>query len=747
MSSPRCIIYLKFSLSKLRTVPYSYFKEWGLVGSLFIISSSISCSDSFELAQEEDRYSEQLIKRSTRASRRPSINYRMAPTGPSAPSMPEAEPVTFGSSPELEEPQPKTKEILNHTSKIQTDQESSIEATKGFKINSSIQALANLELEEADELFEGNLRADKDVQNASNLRVPSDSNIERALKSLISSSDEVRTDSKSEISPRDLKPYDEFRDSFKNTSDLLIGSGLSIHRLANDGPDQRIMKKKLAKVRENKEKLKSSIKQDESKQPSFIKEYLSLGKPDRFWPRQGYFKNTYLGGDLAYQEKLRRASHRLKDLMSIKGGFAWSPPLDPPLESGMTLSAKLSHSHLDHPQRVIMQVALKGSNQYGWRRPALNLMIVVDPNLLDGSSEAEARQSMLVDIIKPILKRLNVADQVGLSYGKTLLTPRRPEQLKEALIQSLESIMQSSNTAQDWRNLLQESGKALNKASADPYRAPGAQAILMLCAKGCVRNHFYIENAVHRLNLDGTLTSVIDHSKPNRHARDRQRDNSLWTIATAGHGGFWVSTRSLDLEKAINKEFDRFSRVVARLLRLSIKLGEQVELIEVLGSEMLNKEQKAQVKAREKAMDQRLSTRLGIKSDRGEDDEGVQVVIPAFYGGDSHLIHLALWVNKPGEIAEIQLKYKDMVQAKNASYAEQILISAMPRDLTLAHHEVLEGANHHLLAAKTLEAVRLKKNFDHLPSLQDHIQSSLEQLNSFEIELMSRAKLGRPQAH
>ena len=43
-------------------------------------------------------------------------------------------------------------------------------------------------------------------------------------------------------------------------------------------------------------------------------------------------------------------------------------------------------------------------------------------------------------------------------------------------------------------------------------------------------------------------------------------------------------------------------------------------------------------------MDQRLSTRLGIKLDRGEDDDGVQVIVPAFYGGDSHLIHLVLWV-------------------------------------------------------------------------------------------------------
>ncbi len=599
-------------------------------------------------------------------------------------------------------------------------------------------------------------------QGFANLRVLSDANIEKELAGRGSSMTGKTSDFEEGLAEanKDFKNYDHDQDidgrfdQKPSNKPRSFSAGLALNLPAAPPPPskaeykgKRRLKKKPKLRSRRQEAQKNLARKANQTHLNFVKEYLSQGKPTRFWPKQGYFKNTYLGGDLSYQEELRSASNEFKRIMNDEQGFAWMPPLDPPTDSGMTLSAKLSHSHVDHPQRVILQLGLKGSEQYGWRRPALNLMVVVDPQLLSQLSGIDARQSMLVETIKPILNRLNVADQVGLSFGTALLSPRRPDLLKEALIQPLKAITQTKLSAYQWQASLKNAGEALNQASADPHRAPGAQAIIMLCASGCVQFHRQIESVAHRLNLDGTLTSVIDHSHPHLEMEYAYRSSPLWKIAAAGHGGFWLSKKGFSLTQAINNEFDRFSRVVARLLRLSIKLGDQVELIEVMGSEMLNQKQKAQVKAREKAMDQRLSTRLGIKSDRGDDDEGVQVVIPAFYGGDSHLIHLALWVKKPGAIAEIQLKYKDMVQAKNASYAEQVTLPALPSALTLAQKEVLEGANHHLLAAKTLQTLKHKKVFNHLPSLQHEIRMSQQKYNEKELELMSRAQLGRPQHH
>ena len=141
-------------------------------------------------------------------------------------------------------------------------------------------------------------------------------------------------------------------------------------------------------------------------------------------------------------------------------------------------------------------------------------------------------------------------------------------------------------------------------------------------------------------------------------------------------------------------------------------------------------------------MDQRLSARMGIKSDRGDDDEGVQVVIPAFYGGDSHLIHLVLWVKSSGDIAEVNLKYKDMVRAQNASAATSVLLSPRHSSLTLAHHEVRQGASRHLIAARSLQVIDgiilSDASFEDLNRWR-----KLPPINQRERRLLMRSSLGR----
>ena len=480
---------------------------------------------------------------------------------------------------------------------------------------------------------------------------------------------------------------------------------------------------------------------------SYIDQYLAKGAPDDFWPKQGYFRNTYLGGDLSYREEVKQSSERFKHLLSKWYGFEWSPPLDPPSEAGMSLIANLSHTHIDRPQRVILQVALKGSERYGWRRPALNMMVVIDPSLISGLSSVDEKQRELIKLVLPVLSRLDAADQVGLTLGRSMISPRSPSQLKEALIEPLKSLISDSPKDEYWLEVLMKAGDRLNDRSADPHRAPGAQAVLMICGLACALHMTEINSAVHRMNLEGTLTSVIEHLSQGTDP-SHLRSSHLWRVASTGHGGFWQSRGDEEFVKAVNREFDRFSRVVARLLRLSVKLGKDVELIEVIGSEMLNQAQVKRVKAREEAMDQRLSARLGIRSDRGEDDEGVQVVIPAFYGGDSHLIHLALWVKSPSMIAEVQLKYKDMVRAQNASFAQAVRLSAIPQTMTTAQTEVREGANSQLGADLSLKMIAEGRSVEELPSAIE-LKKGVKHLSGFtyrDMALLSRGLMGRPRS-
>ena len=547
-------------------------------------------------------------------------------------------------------------------------------------------------------------------------------------------------------------PVDQVIAQVGDVAGLTSPSSLSSSRIkgrAAKKPKRELSKSKRRDQTSVRRRIKGGEPHQQKKEPRFgpLQRYLRRGIPARFWPSQGYFRNTYLGGDLSYREELRQSSKSFNQLMAKSQGFEWTPPLDAPREEGMTVSATLSHTTIERPQRVILQVALKGSERYGWRRPALNMMVTVDPQLIDDLPNVEAKQRALVKLILPILNRLNAADQVGVTLGRSSISPRAPSQLKEALIEPMESVISTSVRDQRWREVLSRAGESLNRRSSDPHRAPGAQAVLMICGLGCTRHLREIKSAVHKINLDGTLTSVIAHRSA-QHIRSISSLSVLWKVASTGHGGFWQSEGEVGLERAVDKEFDRFSRVVARLLRLSVKLKKGVKLIEVIGSEMLNQGQVKRVKAREEAMDRRLSARLGIRSDRGEDDEGVQVVIPAFYGGDSHLIHLALWVDRPGEVAEVELKYKDMVRAINASFAQAVQLSAIPQPLTEAQNEVRRGANAHLIADQSLKMLALGESIDLLPSTPaiERIIGTVSKLTTQEVVLLNRAQLGRPQS-
>ena len=509
---------------------------------------------------------------------------------------------------------------------------------------------------------------------------------------------------------------------------------ISRAQLTDDDPSQR-MRHRSARSRRDRH---TAHTRDSSRAAS-LERYLSQGAPSSFWPRQGYFENTYLGGDLSYQQELKTTSRRFQRLMRKREHHAWTPPLDPPREGGIGLSARLSHARFEDPQRVVLQVALKGSERFGWRRPTLNMLIAIDPEMLDQSG-VEARHTGLVDLVLPALKHLNAADQVGVVFGDIVISPRAPEELKLALIKPLQNIDQRSLSREEWVRVFKTGAQSLDQTSNDPHRAPGAQVMLLICSEGCQRHHEVLKMAAHRMNMGGTLTSVIDHS---RSASRRRETSNLWRIAAAGHGGYWIVRRSPEgVAAAMDKEFQRFSRVVARLLRLSVKLSEHVELIEVLGSTMLNQHQTQRVKAREVAMDKRLSARMGIKSDRGEDDEGVQVVIPAFYGGDSHLIHLVFWVRAPGKLAEINLKYKDMVRAQNASAATSVTLSARHAPLTSAHHEVRQGALYHLAAARSMRALDHPSVSSSLPD-DLNLWRDLPRLNLRERRLLARSSLGR----
>ena len=65
-----------------------------------------------------------------------------------------------------------------------------------------------------------------------------------------------------------------------------------------------------------------------------------------------------------------------------------------------------------------------------------------------------------------------------------------------------------------------------------------------------------------------------------------------------------------------------------------------------------------------------------ISADREEDDDGVRIFVPAFYADDAHAILLDVVVPGPGPVAEIDVRYKDLVRLENGQASSAV---SLPR--------------------------------------------------------------------
>ena len=96
-----------------------------------------------------------------------------------------------------------------------------------------------------------------------------------------------------------------------------------------------------------------------------------------------------------------------------------------------------------------------------------------------------------------------------------------------------------------------------------------------------------------------------------------------------------------------------------------IRLAPGVQLVDVIGSQRLDEGRAQEVRDAEQSIDQRLSRNLGIETDRGLDEEGIQMVIPSFYADDAHVVLLDVVAPGPGPVADVTVRYKDLVHMKN----------------------------------------------------------------------------------
>ncbi|NMB75541.1 MAG: AgmX/PglI C-terminal domain-containing protein [Myxococcales bacterium] len=394
-----------------------------------------------------------------------------------------------------------------------------------------------------------------------------------------------------------------------------------------------------------------------------------------FIPARGYFENTYLPGD----PELEWLRERLSQL---PGGVAFDlvdairpyrQPFDAPAADGLAVFLAADQKGVEGPARLTLQVGLKGSLRHAQRRSAVTAALVVD---LTSVPDEEARRSLwtLADALAGEI-------QAGDRFFLVVAGVERPLKLKPAEFSSL-AVRRALALALEEREAkgAQGSLEGALQAAYDAIRgeggsdAPlGANLVLLLGAGQVGEDLDQLSLLAHTRAVDGIGLTTLGVGG----AVDVE---GLRSLALSGQGRFRV-VKPGEERQTIEGELAASGSVVARAIRLRIRLAPGVKLISVLGSRSLDAVAADRVRQAERAIDQRVSRTLGIEADRGDDEDGIQIVIPAFFAGDDHVILLDVVVPGPGPVADVRARYKDLVNLKNAVSQASLVLAAGERPL------------------------------------------------------------------
>ena len=396
----------------------------------------------------------------------------------------------------------------------------------------------------------------------------------------------------------------------------------------------------------------------------------------------GYWANRYIPGDPAMrllQARLAAWDRRAlgRDVRLERAVRQVGQPFDGPRDAALAVYLHADAPAIDGPTRLRIQVGLKAAERQGGHRPAMNLGVLVD---LRGGVDAEAGAR-----IRALIAALQRARQPGDRFSLTVAGPDggllvppgefRHGPLRVAMERMFAVATDAAPSDVDLPRAFALATESV-LGGVDPNAVLGSSLVLLVTgsslADGGAEDLAELERRAHRNALGGVPLSVASLA-----ARDDL--DSIDRLVAAGQGNRRVLDSAAAADGLIDRELHAASRAVARALRLRIRLAPGVKLVEVVGSRRLEEAQAERVREAEQAIDQRLARNLGIEADRGDDEEGIQIVIPNFYAGDSHTILLDVVAESPGPLADVTLRYKDVIHLRNGVARASLTVDDGPR--------------------------------------------------------------------
>lgn len=380
-----------------------------------------------------------------------------------------------------------------------------------------------------------------------------------------------------------------------------------------------------------------------------------------------YMSSTYIGGsgERDRLEKLIRegvlVDGKRVRLEAFARDYAQTFPI--PTRTALSVTADMERAKITvGGDRTFLQVGLQAIQGEAPRRPPLNVALVLDRS---GSMSAENKLAFAKAAAAELVERLrpdDVFSLVAFDNAADLLVPARRVGADTAQIQrKIAALAPGGGT-----NIFDGLKRGYAEAGKSAGRGDGVSLVILL-SDGQVTAGVRDPNQFHRLveangERDIQTTTVGLGVAFN--------EDLMLDIARAGKGNYHFIRDGADTRTVFRKELDELTHVVARAVRLRIRLAEGVGLVRVLGSRKLDAGETRQAKAEERRIDRKVYEELGIAANRERepDEPGIQLLIPNFYRGDSHVVMLEISV-PPGRgrrpIADVFLKYKDLTARAN----------------------------------------------------------------------------------
>ncbi|MCP4898418.1 MAG: VWA domain-containing protein [bacterium] len=405
---------------------------------------------------------------------------------------------------------------------------------------------------------------------------------------------------------------------------------------------------------------------DRTQARTFLTERNSV-EGQSFREPRGYWSNTYVPGDRELRRlESRLATHDRSQLESLVGTElqlhdASKPapqPFDAPDDSAIAVYLRSDRRGLNNRQRLLLEIGLKGSQRRAGTRPAMNVGVVLD---LRGEVTDEVAAALRA-LVGALSRSHDLGDRFNLVVAGRpggLIVPA--ERFRHGpLMIAMNDLLQSEIPHDTGLSLTQAVESAIETVTAedDPNTPIGSSLVLVVTSQSFDAAAPRLTQLAHTSSVAGVPVSVVGIGKG-------VRLDEIDTLVLAGQGNRRLLTNATEAEQLIERELEAVSQVIARALRLRIRLAAGIQLVDVIGSSRLGEARAQQVRDAENAIDRRLAHNLGITSDRGLDEEGIQIVIPTFYAGDEHVILLDLVAPGPGPIADVSARYKDLVWLRN----------------------------------------------------------------------------------